>query len=144
MRFYYNKSIKKYQIIITIAGAWVFPLTYIAFWMGMPAESTFIIYFAVYFMLVILRAYLAIEIINLNIWRYLKDVVLKTIYITIVAFVPVFAITYFFKENILRTIIAGPIIVISTAIISYSIGLDKEEKDFVNRKIKALLKKSQI
>lgn len=137
-------KIKKYQIIITIAGAWVFPLTYIAFWMGMPAESTFIIYFAVYFMLVILRAYLAIEIINLNIWRYLKDVVLKTIYITIVAFVPVFAITYIFKENILRTIIAGPIIVISTAIISYSIGLDKEEKDFVNRKIKALLKKSQI
>lgn len=137
-------KIRKYQIIITVAGAWVFPLTFVAFRLGMPAESTYIIYFAVYFTLVILRAYLAIEIINLNMWRYLKDVVLKTIYITIIAFVPVFAITYFFEESILRTIIAGPIIAISTAIISYSIGLDKEEKDFVNRKIKALLKKSHI
>ena len=137
-------KIKKYQIIITIAGAWVFPLTYIAFRLGMPAESTYIIYFAVYFILIILRAYLAIEIINLNIWQYIKDVVLKTLHITIIAFIPIFAITYFFEENILRTIIAGPIITIYTAVIAYLIGLDKEEKNFVNRKIKALLKKLHI
>lgn len=134
-------KIKKYQIIITIAGAWVFPLTYIAFWLGMPAESTYIIYFAIYFMLVILRAYLAIEIINLNMWQYLKDVVLKAVYITIIAFIPVIAIKYSFEESIVRTFVAGPIIAVLTALICYQFGLDQTEKAFIGRNIKKYLNK---
>lgn len=134
-------NIKKYQIVITFVGAWVFPLTYVAFRLEMPAESTYIIYFAIYFILVFLRAYLAKNIINLNVWQYTKDVILKAIYIAFVAFIPVIIITNIFEESILRTFIAGPLVALSTAVISYIIGLDKVEKAFVNKQINRLIRK---
>jgi hypothetical protein len=114
-------KIRKYQIIITIAGAWVFPLTYLAFKLGMPAESAYIIYNIVYFLLLIIRASLAKGIINLNMRQYIQDVILKAIYIAAIVSIPPLAITFLFEESILRTFIAGPLVLLTTITIIYFI-----------------------
>ncbi len=131
-------NIKKYQIVITLSGAWVFPLTYVAFKLGMPAEWAYIIHIAIYTILIFVRIYLAHDIINLNIAQYLKDVILKVAYISIVASLPPLLISYCIAESYLRTFIAGPFVAFSTIAIVYSIGLNKNERSLINSKIKEL------
>lgn len=137
-------KIRKYQIIITIAGAWVFPLTYLAFKLGMPAESAYIIYNIVYFLLLIIRAYLAKGIINLNMRQYIQDVILKAIYIAAIVSIPPLAITFLFEENILRTFIAGPLVLLTTITIIYFIGLGKSERTLINITVKKYIKKIHL
>ena len=137
-------KIRKYQIIITIAGAWVFPLTYLAFKLGMPAESAYIIYNIVYFSLLIIRAYLAKGIINLNMRQYIQDVILKAIYIAAIVSIPPLAITFLFEESILRTFIAGPLVLLTTITIIYFIGLGKSERTLINTTVKKYIKKIHL
>ena len=137
-------KIRKYQIIITIAGAWVFPLTYLAFKLGMPAESAYIIYNIVYFLLLIIRAYLAKGIINLNMRQYIQDVILKAIYIAAIVSIPPLSITFLFEESILRTFIAGPLVLLTTITIIYFIGLDKSERTLINITVKKYIKKIHL
>lgn len=137
-------KIKKYQIIITLSGMWVFPLTYIAFKLGMPAESAYIIYLTIYIILIFIRAYLAQSIINLNMWRYVKDVILKVICVSITVSIVPIIITHFTDECILRTFIASPIVFIITIGIIYTIGFEKDERKFVNEKIKHIIKRVRI
>ena len=132
-------NIKKYQIIITLAGFWVFPLTYIAFKFGLPPETAYIIYITIYSILIFIRIYLAREIINLDIRRYLKEVILKITYISIITAIPPLIISLFFEESYMRTFIAGPFVMLTTIAIIYTLGMGNKERKFAKEKIRNII-----
>ena len=51
-------NIKRYQLWVTIVGCLVFPLTWVAFKLGFPPETTYVIFIAIYFLLVFVRPYI--------------------------------------------------------------------------------------
>ena len=52
-------NIKRYQLWITLVGCLVFPLTWVAFELGVPPEATYVIYIVIYFLLNFVRLYSA-------------------------------------------------------------------------------------
>lgn len=136
-------NIKKYQIIITLSGAWVFPLTYVAFRFGLPAEAAYIIHIAIYTILIFIRIYLARKIINLNVPKYLKEVILKVAYITIIVSIVPIIISSCFEESYLRTFIVAPLVTLTNAYLIYLFGLEKSDKAFVINKIRTFLKRKK-
>lgn len=131
--------VKKYQIVVSLWGAWVFPLTWLAFELGFSPIWAYIIYAFIYFVLIFIRIYLVKDLIKLPWQRYVKDVLLTCFIVSITsAFVP-FVICKMQEESICRLM---EVIVSSffwTVLCIYILGFDANEKNYVLNNIKTKL-----
>ena len=132
-------NIKKYEFWITIVGCLVFPLTWLAFKLGLPPATTYVIYIAIYFLLNFVRLYFAKTQLDFPVKLYLLDVILRVFVVTSLAFVLPILVTTYLEESFLRLCITCAVSVISTGVIIYSLGLQKAERKKINSKIAIFL-----
>lgn len=121
-------KIKKYQIVISICGLWVFPLTWVAFYYGLSPIWAYIIYSIIYFILIFVRIYLVKDLIDLSWEKYIKDVLLKCIVVSLFSIVIPVIIIKIQEPSIIRLIEVLIVGVLSTLVSVYFFGLDKNEK----------------
>lgn len=120
--------IKKYQIIMTIIGVWVFPLTWLAFKLGGDAVWAYIIFFVIYFILIFVRIYLVKDLIKLPWQVYIKGVLLRCMIVLLVALIPPFLVWIWIPSSILRFILLCVISFISSITVVYWLGMQPAEK----------------
>lgn len=133
-------KIKRYQIIITICGLWVFPLTWLAFYLKMPPVSAYIIYFVVYFSLVFIRLYLVKDLIHISWKRYINEVVLTVLSVAALSSIVPLIIHLSQDSSILRF---GEVILSSTvcfALTAFYVGMKKNERQVLLSYIKSKIK----
>ena len=133
-------NIKRYQIIITLWGVWVFPLTWFAFKMGGSAIWAYIIYVFIYFVMVFIRIYLVKDLIKMSWKLYVNDVVIRCIVVSLIAGIAP-AMAYFILPNSLGRFVLVCIISLCSSIpIICFLGMSKAErtaaKQFVMSKFK--------
>lgn len=134
-------KIKRYQIVITLCGFGVFPLTWFLYYIGMPPYFSYIAYGSIYFALIFVRLYLVKDYIHLSPMKYIKDVMLPYVPVVIVAFSVPFLITMYMSEGIARLLVVCVISVVVTTISIYLLGLTKPEKIFVKESLSNFLNK---
>ena len=132
-------NIKKYQLYITIVGCMVFPLTWIAFKMGLPAATSYVIYIIIYYVLVFVRLAIAKRILIIPVRTYLKEVTLLTAIVTLVAFILPLSVIYMINSSFMRLCITTSTALFSTFIGIYFIGLGRSEKEMMISKIMIML-----
>jgi len=131
--------IKKYQIVMTICGFWVFPLTWIAFKLGGGPIWSYIIFIAVYFGLVFVRLYLVKDLINISWKMFLKDVLLKCAVVLILAVIPPMALMLTMPSSILRFILVCLVSFVTSSLIIYWVGMSKEEQTAIRGMIRGFV-----
>ncbi len=126
-------DIKRYQIIITLWGLWVFPLTWFAFKMGGSAVWAYIIYLLIYFVMVFIRIYLVKDLIKMSWKMYVNDVVIRCIGVSVIAgILP--ALTFFALSNsIVRFVLVFVISICSSIPIFYFLGMSNNERTAVKQ-----------
>ncbi len=129
-------KIKKYQIVITICGLWVFPLTWLAFKLGLSPIWAYIIYAAIYFILIFVRIYLVKDLIDLPWSRYVYGVIIKCFLVTVFAIAIPLVIINVQESSILRLVEILIVGTVTTLFSAYWIGLDKNEKVYLCNIIK--------
>ena len=130
-------KIRNYQIVITLVGVWVFPLTWLAFKLGGDAVWAYIIFFITYFVLIFVRIYLVKDLIHMPWTLYIKEVLLVCVVVLILAVIPPLAIYMLMPSSLWRLFLLCLVSVASNCLVIYWIGLRPIERDMVN----ALLKK---
>ena len=132
-------NIRRYVIIISGVGCLVFPLTWIAFKFGLPAESAYIIFILVHIGVTSVRLYVMKGLLQFPPMMFMKDVVLKIVAVTVVAvMVPLFI----FKQmdsTFLRLVVTILVCTLSTCICIYTIGLTRNERIKVKGKVVAII-----
>lgn len=134
-------NIKYYQLWITMVGCLVFPLTWIAFKVGLPAYATYVIYILVYYLLVFVRLGIAKKILGIPIKDYLKEVVLLTFVVTLIAFIVPMVVVHTMNTCFLRLCVTTLSALFSTFLGIYIVGLGQSEKKKVIFKVKSTWKK---
>lgn len=135
-------NIKKYQIIVGGTGMLVFPLSWIFFHFGFPAETAFIIQFIIFIVQLIYRLVLLRDMIGLPILEFFKRVIIKAFIVTVIAFIPPFLFHHYMdSSNIFRLLLVGSISIIVSLSTIYIFGLNKQEADYIKHKIKQRIKK---
>ena len=134
-------KIKKYQIIITTTGCLVFPLSWIAFKLGFSPQSSYLIYFLVYTMLLFVRLYLLREMVKIPISMFLKDVLLKVLPVMAIGFLVPALISFCLDAGWQRLILVCIVSTLTIAISEYSIGLSVGERKFVKAKVYGIFAK---
>lgn len=121
-------NIKNYTIILTSIGLLVFPLTIIAYKLGFPAESCYIVYILIYSIITIVRLFLMKRLIHFPVVMYLKKVMIPIIKVTALAVIlPIFSY-YFMPEGILRFFITLALCVLGVTSAILLQGLTDRER----------------
>lgn len=122
-------NIKRYQIIITLFGIWVFPLSWIAFKMGLPAEWSYYIFIIVYTILVFVRIYLVKDMIKLPWKKYCISVLGRILGVTMFSFAFASVFHFLMQESLLRVFIVTLASTLALAVSIYAFGVEKHERD---------------
>ena len=128
-------NIKRYQIIVTIVGCLVFPLSWIAFKLGFQPEISYVIYFVIYTILLGVRLYLLKDMVKLPVMMYVRDVLFRVLPVMCICFALPLVLRFSMQEGWLRLILVCAVSTIVTAFVEFRIGLTENERKFVTEKL---------
>lgn len=134
-------DIKKYQLYVTICGGMVFPLTWLAYLMGASPDSTYIIYFIIYCVVLYVRLNVIQQKVHLQIKEYARRVLVKFIPVAVLSYLVPISIAYLMPASFGRILITTIVSVVITCAIIYSIGLTIGERNMVMSKVKKITNK---
>lgn len=131
-------NIKVYQIVITLTGCLVFPLTILAYYLGAPVEISYIIYFLVYNGLIWVRMVFVKRLLQFPISRFAKQVMSPIGICLVLSFIPPFLLNLIRFSPFLQILIITSFSIISTSGIIYIFGLNRNEKKLIISKLRPL------
>ena len=134
-------DIKKYQVYVTICGGMVFPLTWLAYLMGASPDSTYIIYFIIYCVVLYVRLHVIQQKVHLQIKEYARRVLVKFIPVAVLSYLVPISIAYLMPASFGRILITTIVSVLITCALIYSIGLTIGERNMVMSKVKKITNK---
>ena len=133
-------KIKIYQITIGCIMMLTLPISYIILRLGNPPESVFIVSLFFSFIAYISRFYLTQKAIKISILNYIKEVIYRICIVILTSYAICYLISTFFITTTITTLISCFLYAIITTSITYYIGLNNQEKQFVKNKISTKIK----
>lgn len=134
-------KIKVYQLTVGGILLLILPISYIILSLGAPAYSVFIVHFFIECIAQITRMYLLRKLINLPIRAYIKNLYLPILTVTITSCLIPLYVQSILPNGFVRLIVVGLISIISVGLIVFLIGLTKNERGFICKKIKTTINK---
>ena len=136
--------IKRYSIWISAVGVLVFPLTWVAFKCGLPAESTYIIFILVYVGVNIVRLFIMKGLMHFPPMLFVRKVVVPMLVVTPVAVILPLVVANSFEESFWRLCLTVIVSLISSSVVIYLVGLTSNERMTVTAKITEFVRKCKI
>ncbi len=135
-------KIRTYQIVVAIIMCTDVPFSYLALRFGMPAASVFIIGIISAFVALIVRLALLNKTVNINIYSFGVEVILKNIIIFIVLVSMPMLINNYIPNCFLGLLLITVISLVWAVFIVFILGLNNEERLWIKSKLKSILKKN--
>ena len=124
-------DIKRYQIIVTIVGCLVFPLSWLAFQLGFEPQVGYILYFIIYSILLFVRLYLLRDMVKLPIMMYVREVLFKVLPTMAICFAVPSILLITMGESLIRLALIVVMSTFVTSFTTYNIGLEEGEKKYL-------------
>lgn len=121
-------KIKHYTIWVSIVGCLVFPLTWLCFKMGMPVESTYVMYILVYIGVDITRMIMMRKLIDFSIREYLHEIYFVSIAATLVAIILPLVISRYTQPSVIRFFVTCITCIFSCSLSILFIGFKERER----------------
>lgn len=133
-------KIRQYQIVVGTAYAMVFPLSWIAFKWGCPAESAYVIYFGVNCVCLAIRIYMLKPLIPISGKAYCQRTLVKVLPVTALTFIVPGLVCYYFESSFIRLVAVCALSLVSTVGLSYGLALDPQEREFLRGAVQKVVK----
>lgn len=133
--------IKWYTIIITFVGFLVFPLTWIAFKLGLAVESTYIIFIVIYAILDIIRLFIMRYLWGFPIMMFVRETICPVVLVTLLAIIVPWLMYINFSDSILKSLSVMLASVICALLSIMAVGLKKNERVMVINKARVMINK---
>ena len=134
-------NIKKYQIIVGGINLLNLPISYVCLMYGLSPESILVVAIIFSLLAQVARLVLLKTLIQLDVTEFMKKVYANILLITIVALCLPLFVNSIMQEGGVRFIVVSILAVLSTILTEFFVGCNKEERDFVIRKVKARIEK---
>lgn len=132
-------SIRNYQIVVGGVLLFTLPISYTALKLGAPVESVYVANIATSVMAFFARIYmLRGDIPGWSSRRYVSDVYLRVIMVTIVASIAPAAVCMFVDNQLVQLIVSSLVSVVSSSVVVLFMGCSRSEREFIVAKVKAI------
>lgn len=136
-------NIKRLNIILSLVRLIILPLSYLLLKSDYPPEAVFILHMCNSILCLIVSLLLTKSLIKLSIKSYLEQVVLKIVLVTLLSLIIPLCLYFLLAHNNWFSFILVCISGFASSIIAiYGIGLGKEERVFINNKLKIIMQYS--
>jgi hypothetical protein len=133
-------KIKRYSLWITLTGCTVFPLTWIAFLIGMPVETAYVIFILVYFVVDLVRLWIMKYLLDFPVMMFIKDVFGRIVPTTFLAIVFPLIVVVYVDEGLVRFFISCTVCLLSTFFACFVLGISKQERKMILNVIKSKIR----
>ena len=134
-------NIKEYQIIIGGIGLSSFFIIYLVYIFGGKVETAYYVFIFIRVIIIFARLYILKKLVNLNVLDYIKEVLIKVLNVTIITVLILYLVTISDSGSLIIFIANSVISIMTSLMLIYLIGLEKEERTFVVEKVKNVIKK---
>ena len=134
-------KIRNYQIAVVSVGCLVFPLTWIAYKLGCPAYTTYVIYAIIYFSLNFIRLSFLKKLMGFPVGRFILPVFGRIGICAVLTFVLPAIVMFVLPPTFLRLLAVCVVSLLWSVACVYYVGLEKEERIFFMNKAKQFLAK---
>ncbi len=121
-------NIKRYMIVVGLVEVTNFPMTYLAFRMGVVPTYSYYIYFAVYTVLMFLRLYMIKDLIRMSAKTFIREVYFRAGIVAVASPILPFIVLLCQPEGVVRFLSVGVTSVLCTAAAIYCLGFTVEER----------------
>lgn len=128
-------NIRRYQITVTLLGSLVFPLSWLAYQMGFPAKSTYILFAIIYFLLNFVRLNALKRLMDFPVALFMRTVMPRLFMVSISSFILPGIISLWMEPSLTRLLLVAPLSVASTLGCVYWIGMEPDERFYFKEKI---------
>ena len=136
-------KIKGFQTTLAIVVFSVFPISWVFFKLGFDPTSTYLICIAVYCIAFCTRLYYAKKQLNLSLKFFLKYVIFRTIPVTTLSFASPIPLLINMEDGLTRMIMTSLFSFVTTSLLIYFIGLEKNEHERIKKMIVAKIQNSR-
>lgn len=137
-------KIRQYQVVVVSVGWLVFPFTWIAYKLGCPAYTTYVIYFVIYFSLNFIRLAFLKKLMDFPICLFILPVFGRICACAVLAFTLPAAVFLFLSPSFFRLLVVCVISLLWSVACVYYVGLEKDERTFCVTKIKQIISNKLI
>lgn len=135
-------NIKKYQIIVGGLNMLNLPISYFLLRAGYPPEAVFVTAIIISQLCLFARVYLLRNMIKLDAIKYINQVYLKILLVTLVAsIIPIILHCNYFAHGLKNLIVVSVTSIICTAVSIYFIGLTRSERHSIIQMLTKYLKR---
>lgn len=113
-------------------------LSYLLLKLGADIIAIFILDGIISFILLVSRVLIAVPLIQLSIKKYIREVLYRLSFVSISTICIAYLITLYLSSSITGIIISSMVMVITSTISIYLLGLNQAEKQFINQKLHTL------
>ncbi len=135
--------VKKYTIHAAITAGFIFPVTWIAYYMGAPVWMTYVIFIADFQVLILVRIWDIKRLMRFSARQFLKDSYMPCIIVSVTSFILPAIITYYMEQGIARFFINITVSVLWTILCCVVFGLTKNERIFFWNKFRLAVSKAK-
>lgn len=121
-------KIRNYQIMVSIIGGLVFPLTWIAYYFGMAPYATYIIYIIMYSLVVYVRVYYTKKLVGMSPKLYWNKVMVRVLPVMALSFLLPVPLLSIMNTGLIRIIVVTLISGITTTLVVAALGLSSNER----------------
>lgn len=128
-------NIKRYYIYVATIGCLVFPLSWIAFSLGMPAYTSYIIFLIIYIFILIVKLYIIHGLIHFPVKMYYNEVVVKILLTTVMSFLIPVVLYVLMPRNLISSVLIIFVGLLTVAFSSFFFGLSITERRSVSNMV---------
>ena len=134
-----NGNIKTYQITVGGMMIAILPISYIILKLGATPESVFVVHLSIILLAQVIRLLFMRKMINLSLRQYAKDVIIPICSVSIISVIAPLLVFSYMQEGVLRLISVCVVSIVSIAITTYMLGLRRNERQVINKKISNII-----
>ncbi|MCM1451645.1 MAG: hypothetical protein NC102_05265 [Clostridium sp.] len=132
--------VKTYSIAVSLYQVLIFPLTWLAYKMGLPVWSSYPIFIFVFFTINIIRLIILYNNISYNWIQFVNEVLKPCFKVSIISFIPPIILSLFLHDGVSRLVIMIPFCIASVMFTIYVFGLSSVERVFFKERLSKHLK----
>lgn len=129
-------KIKLYQAVVGGMMLLNFPISYILLKSGFQPQATMYVSIVISVCCLLLRLWMLRRLVNLSILGYIRKVLMRVIFVSVLAYIIPLYIVFKLDESFIRLIIIGVASLVTSLIIMYFIGLTTSERLYFIKLIK--------
>lgn len=134
-------DVKKYQSVIGGLLLAIVPISYVVLRLGGNPTSVYIVYLSVSIAAFLARLLIIKPMINLSLRKFFTMVIVPCVIVALFSLVLSFVVKNVMSESIISAVIVCALSMFFVALLAYTLGLSKGERDFVNAKVSSIVSK---